>query len=46
MNQIWDERKRRAENDSKGFGLCHRKDEVIYEMGKTMEGVGDEGICF
>lgn len=30
-----------------GFGLCHRKDQVvIYEIGKTMGGVGDEGIRF
>ena len=40
-------RERRAENDSKGFGLSHRKDRVVvYELGKTMWGVGGEGIKF
>lgn len=40
-------RERRAENDSKGFGLSHRKDRVVIcELRKTMAGVGGEGIKF
>ncbi|XP_059938725.1 acetylcholine receptor subunit beta-like [Mesoplodon densirostris] len=36
-------RERRAENDSKGFGLSHRKDRVvIYDLRKTVWGVGVE----